>query len=103
LSSSRSELDVSSGRAPLSASAWRTFLRNVSGCIPRSAAMCAIGRSLSNAKRTPRAISSSGYFFDRAMGSENLLPPGQHPGIEVSVKPGLAHSAIWGASPGLIA
>src|SRR3954469_6875908 len=46
---------------------WRTFLRNVSGCIPRSAAMCAIGRSLSNARRMPRCTSSSGYFFGRGM------------------------------------
>jgi hypothetical protein len=39
---------------PLSASAWRTRFRNVSEPIPRSAAMRAIGRSLSNEIRTPR-------------------------------------------------
>src|SRR5215203_1595309 len=65
--SSRSWLLGRSGRLPESASCWRTFLRNVSGCIPRSAAICAIGRSLSNASRMPRWINSSGYFFGRGM------------------------------------
>ncbi len=31
--------------------------------------MCAIGRSLSNARRIPRWINSSGYFFGLAMSS----------------------------------
>src|SRR5215204_4502118 len=31
--------------------------------------MCAIGRSLSNARRIPRWISSSGYFFGLGIGS----------------------------------
>jgi hypothetical protein len=44
------------------------FLRTVSGCIPRSAALCAIGRSLSSASRIPRWINSSGYFFGLAIG-----------------------------------
>ncbi len=38
-----------------------------SGCIPRSAAMCAIGRSDSSASRIPRWINSSGYFFGLAI------------------------------------
>ena len=42
-------------------------MRSVSEPIPRSAAMCAIGRSLSNAIRTPRWINSSGYLFGRAI------------------------------------
>src|SRR3954468_17630304 len=37
--------DSSSGRAPLSASAWGTRLRSASGWMPRSWAMWAIGRS----------------------------------------------------------
>src|SRR5215207_3413355 len=53
--------------AQISACAWRTRLRNVSGCIPRSQATSAIGRPLSSARRTPRATSSSGYFFGRAI------------------------------------
>src|SRR5215218_9919552 len=55
--------------------------------------MCAIGRSPSKARRTPRWISSSGYFFGRAMAAERLLPRGQNPRFEVSAKPGLAHGA----------
>jgi len=34
---------------------------------PEIRAMCAIGRSLSNASRMPRWINSSGYFFGRAI------------------------------------
>jgi transposase-like protein len=65
-------------------------LRRVSLCIPRSAATCAIGRPLSSANRTPRSSSSSGYFLGLDMTAENLLSPGQHPGSEVSAKPGPA-------------
>jgi hypothetical protein len=60
--------------------------------------MCAIGRSLSNAKRTPRWTSSSGYFFGRAMARETPLPPGHHPGFKASVEPGTADLLkIWPA------
>src|SRR5207237_2139143 len=68
---------------PLSAFAWRTRFRSVSGLMPRSAATCAIGRPLSSASRTPRSNSSSGYFLGLDMAAEDLLSPGQHPGIEV--------------------
>jgi hypothetical protein len=54
--------------------------------------MCAIGRSLSNASLIPRAISSSGYFFGRAIAAERPLSRGQNPRIEASVKPSLAHT-----------
>src|SRR6266540_2015017 len=59
--------------------------------MPRSAATCAIGRPLSSANLTPRSSSSSGYFLGLDMTAENLLSPGQHPGVEVPAKPGPAH------------
>jgi hypothetical protein len=49
----------------------RTFLRSVSGCIPESVAMCAIGRPFSSASRTPRRTSSSGYFFGLDIARQN--------------------------------
>src|SRR5262245_8193374 len=60
--------------------------------MPRSAATCAIGRSLSSASRTPRSNNSSGYFLGLDTTAENLLSPGQHPGIEVSVETGPAQT-----------
>jgi hypothetical protein len=60
---------------------------------PRSAAACPIGRPASSTSRTPRSSNSPGYFLDFDMIVENLLSPGQRPGIEVSVETGLAHSA----------
>src|SRR6266516_4945256 len=81
-------------RTPASASAWRTRLRSVSGWMPKSAATCAIGRSPSSASRTPRSISSFGYLLGLDMTAENLLSPGQHPGIEVSVETGPAQSVV---------
>src|SRR4051794_25410827 len=63
--------------------------------MPRSRAICAIGRSPSSASRTARWISSSGYFFGRAMATERLLPRGQNPRFEVSAKPGPAQSPRW--------
>src|SRR5712691_8804665 len=63
--------------------------------MPRSAATCAIGRSLSSANRTPRSSNSSGYFLGLDMTAEDLLPPGQHPGSEVPAKPGPAQFAAW--------
>jgi len=39
-------------------------------------------------------MSSSGYFFGRAMRSEDPLPPGQHPGFKVSVKPSLPQGDV---------
>jgi len=70
---------------PMSASAWRTRLRSVSGCIPRSRATAAIGRPLSSASRTPCATSSSGYFFGRAITSASS-PEDRNPRLEVSVR-----------------
>src|SRR5215207_9688006 len=93
LISSRSSLVGRSGVKPWSASAWRTRLRSVSGWMPRSAATCAIGRSLSSASRTPRSSNSTGYFLGLDMTAENLLSPGQHPGSKVPAKPGPAHNA----------
>src|SRR5213592_3176082 len=68
--------------------------------MPRSAATCAIGRSLSSASRTPRSISSFGYLLGLDMTAENLLSLGQHPGIEVSVETGLAQRT--GYRPGQV-
>src|SRR6266498_5634233 len=62
--------------------------------MPRSSATCAIGRSLSSAKRTPRSSNSSGYFLGLDMTAEDLLSPGQHPRIEVPAKPGPAHFSL---------
>src|SRR5215204_2347790 len=93
LISSRSSVVRRSGLKPWSASAWRTCLRSVSGWMPRSAATCAIGRSLSSASRTPRSSNSTGYFLGLDMTAENLLSPGQHPGSKVPAKPGPAHNA----------
>jgi hypothetical protein len=89
-SSARSPLLGRSGRAPLSASARRTLLRNVSGCMPRSAAICAIGRSLSNANRTPRCTSSARYFLGPPMTQQNPFLPGQHPRNQDTAKARLA-------------
>jgi len=72
------------------------FLRSVSEWIPRSRATCAIGRPLSSANRTPRSSSSSGYFLALTMTAEDLLSPGQHPGIEAPVKAGPAQEFLEG-------
>ena len=61
--SRRSAVVGSPDSSPWSTSCWRTFFRSVSGCVPKSWAICAIGRSLSSANLTPLATSSSGYFF----------------------------------------
>src|SRR4051794_28161082 len=88
LISSRSTVVGRSGRVPLSASAWRTRLRNPSELIPRSLATCAIGRPDSNTSRTPRSSSSSGYFRGLAIVAEH--PSGQNiiSALKVSVEPG---------------
>jgi hypothetical protein len=49
--------------------------------IPRSFAIGAIGRPLSSARRTPRAINSSGYFFGRDMNAE-FLARGPEPSFQ---------------------
>lgn len=71
--SSRSCVVKRSVRLPLSASARRTRLRNVSEWMPRSRATCAIGLPLSSASRTPRSNSSSGCFLGLDMTAEDLL------------------------------
>jgi hypothetical protein len=38
-----------------------------------------------------RSSNSSGYFLGLDMTAENLLSPGQHPGVEVSAETGPAH------------
>ena len=83
--SSRSWLLGRSGRAPESASCWRTFLRNVSGCIPRSAAICAIGRSLSNAKPDAAlhqligVLLRSGHENGRISFRQDIIPASKPP------------------------
>ena len=77
-------------RLLLSASARRTFLRSVSGWIPRSAATCAIGRSPSNAKRTPRSINSVGYLLGRAIPEDSPFSR-TNPRNRAPAKPGVAH------------
>ena len=56
--------------------------------------MCAIGRSLSSASRTPRSISSCGHFFGRAIAGRSPLARTDHPGFEASAKTGLAHEIL---------
>jgi hypothetical protein len=85
LISSRSSAVGRSGRRPSFASTCRTYLRNVSGGSPRSAATCAIGRPESNTTRVARSNSSTGYLL--ALGMTDLLPP-VNPAIKVSVNPG---------------
>ena len=54
--------------------------------------------------RTPRSSNSCGYFRGLAMTPEDLLSPGQHPGIEVPAKPGPAQSPLTrlaGKPPGM--
>src|SRR5438093_7015966 len=92
--SSRSCVVSRSLRLPLSASACRTRLRSVSGWMPRSAATCAIGRSLSSASRTPRTISSFGYLIGLDMTAKNHYSLGYHTYIESFVETGLAHRLI---------
>src|SRR5204863_6806415 len=89
-SSSRSSV-VRPSRRPMSTSARRTRLRNASSPIPKSRAICAIGRFDSNARRIPRRINSSGYLVRLPMGPE-FLPRGANPRNQVSVKPRAAHN-----------
>ncbi len=88
--SSRSLGLNSSPRPPLSTSACLTALRNVSRSIPRSAATCAIGHSLSSASLTPRSINSGGYFLVLVIPEGSPLPR-TYPRNRASVKTGLAH------------
>src|SRR5712691_2270016 len=90
--SSRSALVGRSGRRPSSASTWRTYLRSVSDGNPRSAATCAIGRPDSNTSRAARSKSSTGYFL--ALGMTDLSFRQADPGIEVSVKTGMAQTIV---------
>jgi hypothetical protein len=76
---------------PSFASTWRTYLRSVSDGNPGSAATCAIGRPESNTSLVARSNSSTGYFL--ALGMTDLSFHQADPGIEVSVKPGMAHRA----------
>lgn len=76
LSSSRSAVVSCSGRLPASAWACRTQVRSDSRWMPRSAAICAIGRSDSSASRTARYRSSWGYFRGSAI-AVILLPTSQ--------------------------
>jgi hypothetical protein len=84
-------------------SAQRTNLRSVSGGMPRSAAICAIGRSDSRTSRTPRRISSSAYFRGRGIGGASPLQRTHRPPFEVSVKPGLAQLPLGEAQSRRIA
>ena len=88
----RERLFSSAGRAgrqvrPLAAVGRRLahIRRDVSAPIPRSPATCVIGRPGSIASRTPRAISSSGYFFGRDI-RRSSSAEGRNPRFKVSVK-----------------
>jgi len=65
-------------------------LHNASDGNPRSAATCAIGRPDSNTSRVARSNNSTGYFL--ALGMTDLSFRQANPGIEVSVKTGMAQT-----------
>src|SRR5271165_581749 len=91
LISSRSWLVKTSLRRPSFASVCRTCLRSVSPSMPRSLATCAIGRPDSKTRRAPRSSNSLEYFLACGMTRDFSLRQA-NPGIEVSVKPRMAHS-----------
>ena len=65
---------------------------DVSDWMPRSLAMCAIGRPDLNTRRAPRSSNSCEYFLARHLRPFSLHQ--EKPDIKVSVKPITAHSHV---------
>ena len=63
---------------------------------PEIVATCRIGRPDSIASRTPRSISSSGYFRPRGIAGGSPVPRTDRPRFGASAKPGLAHTERGG-------
>src|SRR4051794_16523170 len=66
--------------------------------MPRSAATCAIGRPDSKTSLTARSRSSSEYLRGRGIDRSSTSSRTDHPGLEVSAKPSLAHTGERGVA-----